>query len=110
MAITKIEEVYLYVSEKVTNAAENIQALAFMERAGIPYKILMYNDEVQHQEIFQALNSWWADRNLPTLSTFPFITYVEVHDDIPARSSPVMYLQGLDNIKNIVDIFNLRTV
>lgn len=107
MAIKAIEEVYLYVSEAVDNAAENIQALAFMERSGVPFTKLMYNDKAALPETLAALNTWWQDR-LPPLTGFPFITYVEVHDDIPARHSPVQYLQGIDDIKKIVDIYSIN--
>lgn len=108
MAVVKIEEVYLYVSEVAGNAAENIQAVAFMERCGVPYVRLMYNDLSQHTQVFQALNGWWKDSGLPEVSTFPLVTYVEVHNDIPARYSPVKYLLGFNEIQKIVDIYNLR--
>lgn len=105
MAITKIEELYLYTSEVSGNSAENIQATAFMENSGVPFVKLMYNDKSQHDDVFKAINGWW-ERYLPAIDSFPFITYVEVHDDIPARYSPVKYLKGIDDIKTIVDIYN----
>ena len=104
MAVVKIEELFLYVSEVVPNSAENIQAMAFMDRAGLPYTKLAYNDASQHESVLAPLNSWWADR-LPPVDSFPLLTYVEVHDDRPARMSPVMYLKGIDEIKTIVDIY-----
>jgi hypothetical protein len=107
MTIKKIEEVYLYVSEVVDNSAENIQALAFMDHSGIPFIKMMYNDASALPDTLAALNTWWKDR-LPPLEKFPFITYVEVHDDIPARHSPVQYLQGIDNVKKIVDIYSIN--
>lgn len=108
MAIKKIEEIYLYVSELSSNAAENIQAVAFMDHSGIPYTRMMYNDASQHEDIFNNLNTWWQyNLDVEPVSYFPFLTYVEVHDDIPARLSPVKNLQGIDQIKTIVDIINL---
>lgn len=107
MAIQKIEEIYLYVSELAPNAAENIQAIAFMDHSGISYTRLLYNDAAQHESIFSSLNSWWQhDPNIAPVSTFPFLTYVEVHDDIPARLSPVKNLQGIDQINTIPNILN----
>jgi hypothetical protein len=103
MAIVKIEELFLYVSEVVPNSSENIQAMAFMDHSGLSYTKLMYNDATQHPTVFAPLNSWWADR-LPPVDSFPLLTYVEVHDDRPVRQSPVQYLQGIDEIKTIVDI------
>jgi hypothetical protein len=107
MSIKKIEEVHLYVSEVTDNSVENIQALAFMDHSDVPFVKLMYNDKNSHSLTLDALNSWWKD-TLPPLESFPFITYVEVHDDIPARYSPVKYLQGLENIKKIVDIYSIN--
>lgn len=108
MSVVKIEEVYLYVSEAAGNAAENIQAAAFMERSGVPHVKLMYNDPSQHAQVFEGLNSWWKVQGLPEVNSFPLVTYVEVHDDIPARYSPVKYLLGFTDIQKIVDIYNLR--
>ncbi len=105
MAIVKIEELYLYVSEVVSNSAENIQAMAFMDHSGLPFVKLMYNDPSQHPDVFMPINSWWKDR-LPDVDSFPLLTYVEVHDDIPVRLSPVKYLKGIDDIKTIVDLYN----
>ena len=101
MAIVKIEEVYLYTSEYNGDVAENIQAVAFMDRAGIPFNRLLYNDRTQSDEVLATLNTWWPkfDASLPPLTTYPFIVYTEVHDDIPARSSPVKYVAGIDAIK-----------
>lgn len=109
MALVKIEEIYLYVSEVVPNAAENIQATAFMDHSGIPFVRMMYNDASQHPEALAALNSWWTNHPthpMPPVESFPFVTYVEVHDDIPARLSPVKYLAGIEEIKKIVDLYN----
>lgn len=107
MAIQKIEEVYLYVSEAVGSAEENLQAIAFMDHSEIPYTRLLYNDTTQHEGVFSSLNSWWQhNSDIVPLTTFPFITYVEVHDDILARLSPIKKLQGIHEIKTIVDIYN----
>jgi len=102
MAIKKIEEVYLYVSEAVTNSAENIEAVAYMDHSGVPYTKLLYNDQGQHESVFSALNSWWTQhpyKPQPAVDTFPLLVYTEVHDDIPARYSPILYLAGIDAIK-----------
>lgn len=109
MAVVKIEEIYLYISDGVPNAVENIQAAAFMDHAGIPFTRMKYNDSSEHANVLEPLNTWWADR-LPPIDSFPFLTYVEVHDNIPARYSPVLYLKGLDDIKKIVDLYNATNV
>lgn len=102
MAIVKIEEVFLYTSEYVGDAIQNIQANAFMEKSGVPYTKLFYNELNQSNEVLNTVNTWFArpDVNLPPLETYPFIVYTEVHDDIPARYSPVKYVSGKENIEN----------
>lgn len=110
MAIKKIEEIFLYVSDGAPNTIENIEAMAFMTHSGITHKRLFYNDASQHEEVLRALNSWWCNRDdehkLPPVTKFPFLIYTEVRDDVPARYSPVKYLEGLEEIKKIVDIYN----
>ena len=108
MAVVKIEEVYLYTSEASANAAENIQAKAFMDHSTIPFTNLFYNDQTQLEEVLSSINTWWTrpDINLPPITEFPFITYTEVHDDIPARFSPVKYLAGIEAIKTFPALYN----
>lgn len=107
MAAIKIEEVYLYVSEHSESPAENIQAMAFMDhQTTVPFTRMLYNDPAQFEDIFKSINSWLNITGQPEVTKFPFITYVEVHDDIPARHSPVKALEGIDAIKTIVDIYS----
>lgn len=107
MAIKKIEEVYLYYSDARGSAEENIGAVAFLERTDIPFTKLFYNSQTNFDDLFSALNGWWSrpDINLPPINSFPFITYVEVHDDIPARMSPVKYVFGLEEIKKFPEFY-----
>jgi hypothetical protein len=109
MAIVKIEEVYLYATQYGDNAAENIEAGAFMDHSGIDYTRLWYNDPVQHTDVIAAINSWVTSPmsgSMDPITKFPFLVYTEVHDDRPARSSPVKYLEGIDAIKTFPDILN----
>jgi hypothetical protein len=109
MSIQKIEEVYLYFSDVTGDAAENTAAVAFMDHSGIPFTRLMYNDISQCQEVLNAVNTWWADDRaigdnlyapaLPALTKYPFLVYTEVHNDVPARYSPVRYASGLAAIQ-----------
>lgn len=104
MAVIKIEEPFLYVSEVVPNAAENIEATAFMDHSGIDYARLFYNNEGDTQACIDAVNTWWH-KDTPPITKYPFLTYVEVHDDIPARQSPIKYLEGIEAIKTFPDLF-----
>jgi hypothetical protein len=108
MAIVKIEEVYLYSTDAFDNPEENISAVAFFENSGVPFTNMYYNANNDFDGMFSALNSWWVrgdEHSMPELHQFPFITYVEVHDNIPARLSPVKYVAGLEEIKKFPDFY-----
>jgi len=115
MSIVKIEEVYLYSSDITDDAAENTAAAAFMDHSGISFGKLLYNDVEQCQSVLDAVNTWWnEDRynngtlyapKLEPATKYPFLVYTEVHDDLPARYSPVRYVQGLDAIKSFTDLY-----
>lgn len=108
MAITKIEEVYLYTAEGAYDQAEMIRAKAFMDQSGIPYVNLNYADPTQIQEVLDNVNTWWTrpDIQLPPIQKYPFLTYTEVHDDIPARYSPVKYKEGIESIETFPEFYN----
>lgn len=110
MAIMKLEEIYLYTSDVVENAAENIQAKAFMDHSGITYTNLTYNNLEHTNEVINTVNTWWTNNNPLTqrdpLTKYPFLVYTEVHDNIPARWSPIKALEGLENIKNFPALYN----
>jgi hypothetical protein len=107
MAIVKLEEIYLYYSDARGSVEENIGAVAFLERNDFTFSIMFYNNDSDFENLFTALNSWWSrpDINLPPIDSFPFITYVEVRDDIPARLSPVKYVFGLEEIKKFPEFY-----
>lgn len=111
MAIKKIEEVYLYVTDTGDNPAENIQAQAFMEKSGVPYIRMYYNTAEQVTEVLNAMNGWWdrpelGEHSMPSIEKMPYVCYTEVHDDIPARFSPVKYKAGIDDIKTFPEFYN----
>jgi len=110
MSIIKIEEIYLYTSDIAENAAENIQAKAFMDHSGVTYKTLMYNNLENSNEVIGAVNTWWTTGNPATqrdpITKYPFLVYTEVHDDIPARFSPVKALEGIENIESFPSLYN----
>jgi hypothetical protein len=108
MAVQKIEEVYLYTTSVAYDQAEMIQVKAFMDNTGIDYVHLNYSDAEQLEQVFGSLNTWWTrpDINLPPLTKFPFLLYTEVHDNIPARGSPVKYKEGFEDIQTFPDFYN----
>ena len=110
MAVIKIEDIYLYVSTVDGNHLENLQANAFMDHSGISYLKYRVDTPDIVENLLKSINSWWTGRtdrpefNLPPITSFPFVTYTEVHDDVPARLSPVKYLTGIDAIKTLPNL------
>jgi hypothetical protein len=103
MAIKKIEEVYLYYTDLPGMVEKNFNAAIALDKANISFQRMQYGIGADLDELLKALNTWWKQPyvTLPPLSidSFPFIVYTEVHDDIPARLSPVKFVEGLDAIK-----------
>ena len=49
----------------------------------------------------QSLNTWWQGKKV-TANSWPFITYKEEHDDRPSYMVTANFIEGLDNIQNIL--------
>lgn len=90
MAITKIEEVYLYTTLDHTHA-ECYGMKKWLDDNNIQYTNLHYPAEIK-DEVFAPLNTWWDG---VTFTDFPILIYTEVHDDIPASRSPRKYAKTL---------------
>ena len=102
MAITKIEQIYLY-TDQVPDAenTDSTKAIAWFAEQGITdFVNLNYADASVHQDCFTPLNTWSFIGKTEDIAAFPFVYYTEVHDDLPANSMPMVLLYGLDAIKN----------
>ena len=110
MAVKKIEEVYLYHTDIPGTLEQNMVALIALDKASVPFTKMFYQSNTDFDELLGPLNTWWTHPkiNLPSLSvdSFPFVVYTEVHDDIPARLSPVKYVSGLEAIKNFTNFYH----
>jgi hypothetical protein len=109
MAITKIEQIYLYTDQVFDSEArtfgpadgDSAKALAWFAEQGITdFTNLNYGDASVHADCFAPLNSWYFIGKTEDIAAFPFVYYTEVHDDLPANSMPMVLLYGLDAIKN----------
>jgi hypothetical protein len=131
MAITKIEQIYLYTDQvfegvtvptppdkidmadiDVPAPADNdsAKAIAWLAEHGITdYVNLNYGDPSTHADCFTPLNTWPFIGKTEDIAAFPFVYYTEVHDDLPANSMPMVLLYGLDAIKNsnLSDLYQL---
>jgi hypothetical protein len=98
MAVKKIEEVYLYYTDLPGTVEKNITALIALDKSSIPFTKMFYNESADFDALINSLNTWWqypyANLSPLTMDSFPFVVYTEVHDDIPARMSPVKYVSG----------------
>jgi hypothetical protein len=107
MTIVKLEEVTLYTDSVFDNAAENIKAEAFFERCGVPHRRVCFGDKEHAKNVLDELNQGYSryDKNFVPLTKLPLLQYVEVHDDIPARLSPVKFLEGLTRIQEFPSLY-----
>lgn len=112
MAVSKIDEVFVY-TYPAGNPLETQELYAFLDHSGIPYSKLEYNDSAQHQEVFNALNTWWQvdlDTGITQtpVSNFPFVVYTEIHSDKTVSYLPRKYLLGKDEIiAKLPDLYKL---
>jgi len=109
MAIKKIEEVYLYYTDLSGTVEKNLTTLVALDKASIPFTKMFYGETADFDALISSLNTWWAYShvNLPslTIDSFPFLVYTEVHDDIPARMSPVKYASGEQDINAFISLY-----
>jgi len=90
---------FRWVTDPNTDSAKAIQWLA--DNGITDYTNLNYADPTVHQDCFTPLNSWnFANRENHTFTAFPFLYYIEVHDDKPANQMPMILHYGLDEIEN----------
>jgi hypothetical protein len=95
MAITKIDDVFLYIgiTDGVTEA-NNIKK--WLLANNIKYTLLFYGDDSQHTDVLNALNSWWPGANI---IDFPVLVYTEIHNDLPPSQYPRKWFQTLSAIQ-----------
>jgi hypothetical protein len=102
MAITKIDDIYLYtdLSWDPSEVSESVDAKAFLDACGLTYIHLNYADPEQHPFVFDPLSSWSFSDGSHKIETFPFVIYTEIHDDLSPAKYPKVLLYGLDEIEN----------
>lgn len=129
MAIVRIEQIYLYTDQRFepiieravdgsivsvshstdpdTDSAKAIQWLA--DNGITDYINLNYGDPEVHQACFDPLNTWQFVNKTANISSFPFMYYTEVHDDLPANQMPLVLLYGLEEIQNsnLAELYSL---
>ena len=121
MSIVRIEQIYLntdqtftqetftdpdtdkeatrWVTDPNTDSAKAIQWLA--DNGITDYVNLNYANSAVHQDCFTPLNTWYfSNHENHTFTAFPFLYYIEVHDDKPANQMPMILHYGLDEIEN----------
>lgn len=79
--LVKIDQVYLYTGA-TKNTDEQVALKKALDKAEVPYVELTYNDPLQHNEVFAALNTWsWGERKESRKFTdFPIVHWKEYYD------------------------------
>lgn len=101
--IVGIKNIYLYTGLTPTGGNDSATAKAWLDGLSIEYQNLWYGDAAQHQDVFDAINTW----GVGTVSDFPFVIYDELHDDY---TSVTQALIGLDAIleSNLAELYALN--
>ena len=100
MALQKIEEITLYMTYDAEETVDTMAMISKLDNASIPYARLVYISE-QKEDVLASVNTWWNNTELGNITAWPFVTYTEVHDDRPARQSPVLYAT-LSNVDDFI--------
>ena len=96
MALIKIDDVDLYTGF-TASAADCYAAKKWLDEQNITYTLMNYADDSQHNDLFNALNTWWPNQH--TFTDFPFVIYTEIHDDLSPKNYPKVCIQGLADIQ-----------
>lgn len=95
MALTKIVDCALHAGlTQDVNAC--YQFKQWLKDNNIEYTMLFYVDDIQHQHVFDALNTWWDG---VTFNSFPIFVYTEVHDDLSPAQYPRKYFTSVAEIQ-----------
>ena len=110
MALTKIEDIFLYTSN-VLQPIETHELMAWFDHSGIPYSLLNYGDQSNVDVVLSALNTWWAPDPLtnerqPDVTEFPLVVYSAYYDGYDTEYRK--YIQGKENIiSQISDLYSI---
>lgn len=97
--LVKINEVHLYVG-LTDGAADCVEALRLLRKAGIKFTLLNYSDqEDHHQHNFKALSGWpFGSPDNPykkEFSDYPIVTWKECYSDWTVQQHAAHGLQEL---------------
>lgn len=111
MSIVKIDDLYLY-SSFAKDVVASFQAKKYLEENGLienrDYVHLIYNNSEDHDMIFSNLGTWDFVDGRHAFSSFPFLIYTEIHDDLKPSQFPKIVRKGVDEIKaGIAELFKL---
>lgn len=97
--LTRIDDIHLYMG-MTADAAECYEAKKFLVDNGIAFVPYMYGDDSAHAGLFEALTSWNMPGAPAQIAKFPFLTYTEVHDNLPPSQYPRICVYGAAALRN----------
>lgn len=100
MAHTRNEEFVLYTGFTV-NGDECFAAADHLKDLQYPIRHLHYGDPAQHEELINNLTTWFTVRGEDPKLKFPFVVYLEVHEDTDFLDKIAKAVIGIDAIKAI---------
>ncbi len=95
MALTKIDDVYLYTAMDHT-AQACFEMKQYLQDNNVNFNHLHYNDDSQLPDVFAPLSTWWEGE---TFNAMPILIYTEIHDDLPPSRYPRKFFKTLDDLK-----------
>lgn len=100
MAHTRNEEFVLYTGF-AANGDECFAAAEHLKDLQYPIRHLHYGDPAQHEELLANLTTWFTSRGNTVDLKFPFVIYLEVHEDTDVTDKIAKAVIGIDAIKAI---------
>ena len=100
MAHTRNEEFALYTGF-TANGDECFAAADHLKDLQYPIRHLHYGDPGQHEELLANLTTWFTVRGDTVDLKFPFVIYVEVHEDVGTLDRIAKAVVGVEAIKAV---------
>lgn len=109
MAHIKNEQFALYTGF-TANGDECYAAAEYLKDFQSNIRHLHYGDPGQHEELIANLSTWFTSRGTEINLKFPFVIYLEIHEDSEMLDGIAKAIVGIDAIKttNWSELINFK--